>query len=407
MAAAARAHRATRTDDVLACVFSQLELFDGCVGAAFVCKQWHTAWRKNAKGLYRPVNLRVGGGQNRFPGGMKALDAGGGVVISDTEEHCLYLYSSDGVQVQQFRCDAFDGPNAVTLDGDGALWLSHDEDQKVSRVHVDWATMELSELPSYEVNFWDRGCRVHDLAISGDSLVVLCVEFWRWGIIYVLDQQTGAIRYEFGSDVAPGGDDELRDPYAMALGGDGGDYCFVADTHNQSVAVFNWRDGGTFVRRFGKPGTAPFMEGRFDDEDEYWNSMTYDDDRKSTEPGEFTEPCGIAIRGQTLYVSDSGSVRRSRSLSTNLSRVQILRLPDDLSGPEGLEVLQILTWPPGGGFYYDPGGGPSSSFSNLILDGDRLWVVGGALLNPIPRVRANQQHYWEYYSNVHIWAPIV
>ena len=106
MNAAARAHRAVRTDDVLACVFSQLELFDGCVGAAFVCKQWHTAWRKNAKGLYRPVNLRVGGGQNRFPGGMKALDAGGGVVISDTEGHCLYLYSSDGVQVQQFRCDA-------------------------------------------------------------------------------------------------------------------------------------------------------------------------------------------------------------------------------------------------------------------------------------------------------------
>ena len=403
--AAARAHRAIRTDDVLACVFAQLELFDGCFGAAFVSKQWHTAWRKHAKGLYRPVNLRVGG-LNRFVGSMKALDAGGGVVISDFAGDCLYLYSSDGVQLGVLH--AVDNPNAVTLDSNGTLWLSQDEDKKVSRVHVDWATMEVyTESPSYEVNFYERfGCRAYDLAISGDSLVVLCVEFWRWGIIYVLDQQTGVIRYEFGSDVAPGGDDELRDPYAMALGGDGGDYCFVADTHNQSVAVFNWRDGGTFVRRFGKPGTAPFMEGRFDDEDEYWNSMTYDDDRKSTEPGEFTEPCGIAIRGQTLYVSDSGSVRRSRSLSTNLSRVQILRLPDDLSGPEGLEVLQILTWPPGGGFYYDPGGGPSSSFSNLILDGDWLWVVGGALLNPIPRVQANQ-HYWEYYSNVHIWAPIV
>ena len=394
MAAAARAHRAVRTDDVLACVFSQLELFDGCVGAAFVCKQWHTAWRKNAKGLYRPVNLRVGGGLNRFPGGMKALDAGGGVVISDTEGHCLYLYSSDGVQVQQFRCDAFDGPtNAVTLDGDGAMWLSHDEDQKVSRVHVDWATMEVStESPSYEVNFDDRGCRVHDLAISGDSLLVLCVEFWRWGQIHVLDKQTGAIRYEFGSSVAPGGDDELRDPRCMALGGDGGDYCFVADTHNQSVAVFNWRDGGTFVRRFGKPGDAPEIQS---DDDEYWNYSTYDDDRKSTEPGEFTEPFGIAIRGQTLYVSDSGSV---------CDRVQIMRLPDDLSGPEGLEVLQILTWPPGGGIYYEPGGGPSTRVANLCLDGDRLWAVGGALRNP--RVQANQ-HHWHYYCYVHIWAPIV
>ena len=398
--AAARAHRATRTDDVLSCVFSQLELFDGCVGAAFVCKQWHTAWRKNAKGLYRPVNLRVGGGQNRFPGGMKALDAGGGVVISNCEGgDCLYLYSSDGVQLGILDADAFDSPNAVTLDGDGTMWLSYDEDKKVSHVHVDWATMEIST-PSYEVNFDDRGCRVHDLAISGDSLLVLCVEFWRWGQIHVLDKQTGAIRYEFGSSVAPGGDDELRDPRCMALGGHGGDYCFVADTHNQSVAVFNWRDGGTFVRRFGKPGDAPEIQS---DDDEYWNYSTYDDDRKSTEPGEFTEPCGIAIRGQTLYVSDKGSVR-SRSSLTNLSRVQIMRLPDDLSGPEGLEVLQILTWPPGGGFYYDPGGGPSSSFSNLILDGDRLWVVGGAYLNP--RVQANQRH-WENYCYVHIWAPIV
>ena len=138
--------------------------------------------------------------------------------------------------------------------------------------------------------------------------------------------------------------------------------------------------------------SAPEIE---DDDDPYWNYSTYDDDRKSTETGEFTEPFGIAIRGQTLYVSDSGSV---------CDRVQIMRLPDDLRGPEGLEVLQVLTWPPGGEFYYEPGGGPSSSFSNLILDGDRLWVVGGAYLNP--RVQANQRH-WESYCYVHIWAPIV
>ena len=325
---------------------------------------------------------------------MKALDAGGGVVISDFAGDCLYLYSSDGVQLGVLH--AVDNPNAVTLDSNGTLWLSQDEDKKVSRVHVDWATMEVyTESPSYEVNFYERfGCRAYDLAISGDSLLVLCVELWRWGQIYVLDQQTGAIRYEFGSSVAPGGDDELRDPRCMALGGDSGDYFFVADTHNQSVAVFNWRDGGTFVRRFGKPGIAPFMEGRFDDEDEYWSSP-YWDARKSTEPGEFTEPFGIAIRGQTLYVADLGSV---------CDRVQIMRLPDDLSGPEGLEVLQVLTWPPGGGTYYQPGGGPSTRVAQLCLDGDRLWAVGGRQL--LPRIQADQ-HAWQNYGYVHIWAPIV
>ena len=89
-----------RTDDVLACVFSQLELFDGCVGAAFVCKQWHTAWRPPRERAVPPVRMGVGGGLNRFPGGMKALDAGGGVVISDYEGTAWFLCSPRRVSIE-------------------------------------------------------------------------------------------------------------------------------------------------------------------------------------------------------------------------------------------------------------------------------------------------------------------
>ena len=125
----------------------------------------------------------------------------------------------------------FSTPTAVALDDEGVLWVSLRRGSKglscACRLCDDGEPGGITVIN--EVNFgpW---LPCDDLAISGDALLVLCVEFWRWGQIYVLDKQTGAIRYEFGSSVAPGGDDELRDPRCMALGGIGGEYCFVADT---------------------------------------------------------------------------------------------------------------------------------------------------------------------------------
>ena len=81
---------------MLACVFSQLALRDGCVGAASVCKQWRGAWRKMPRGCTGPVRLGVGS----FAYGDHMTALAGGVVISDYNEgHCLHLHSSDGVQV--------------------------------------------------------------------------------------------------------------------------------------------------------------------------------------------------------------------------------------------------------------------------------------------------------------------
>ena len=79
-AQAARTHRALRTDDVLTSLFSRLALRDGCVSAAAVCKQWCGAWRRRAKGLYRPLCL----GLSSFAYGdhLTAL-AGGGVIVPD------------------------------------------------------------------------------------------------------------------------------------------------------------------------------------------------------------------------------------------------------------------------------------------------------------------------------------
>ena len=69
-----------------------------------------------------------------------------------------------------------------------------------------------------------------------------------------------------------------------------------------------------------------------------------------------------------------------------------MRLPDDLSGPEGLEVLQILTCPQVEGSITNQVAGrvPASRTSSLMGIGCGSW--GGGILNRIPRVQANQRH---------------
>ena len=128
----------------------------------------------------------------------------------------------------------------------------------------------------------------------------------------------------------------------------------MADTYNQSIAVFNWFNG-QFVRRYGKTGGAPEFD---DDSDNYWEEFddgptgTYDDDRKSAAPGQFNEPYDVAVRKKFLYVSERGG-----------RRIQILRLPDNLSSANP-EVVQIIP---------SPGG---VELAGLCLDGNQLWCIG-------------------------------
>ena len=354
----ARAHRTLRTDDVLACVFSRLALRDGCVVAASVCKQWRGAWRRHAKGLYRPV--RVGFGDFKQGDHLTAL-ANGGVVVPDCEEGILHLYSSEGERLRSGVTD-FDAPLAVALDHEGDAWIAEQQTSRLGSARIDWETMEAHEAGSYGGNYEQP----MDVATSGDSVVVLTHVDQTYGRVMVLDRNTAwVVRYRFGSS-APGGVDEMRGAMGLALDGD---FCFVADTFNQSIAVFNWREG-TFVRRYGKTGDAPELADSFN----YWEvapTETYDDDRKSAAPGQFNEPYDVAVRNKLLYVSERGG-----------RRIQILRLPDDLSAADP-EVLQIIP---------SPGG---VELAGLCLDGDRLWCIGP----PFPGADTR--------SKLNLFAPIV
>jgi hypothetical protein len=359
--AAGRAHRACRTDDVLSCVFSQLELRDGCVGAASVSKQWRGAWRRRAKGLYRPLLLGV----SSFAYGdhLTALP-GGGVIVPDYEGGVLHLFTAEGELRGAVDSSLFKYATAVALDDEGVSWVVLHDHFALARRRVDYATLEYhSQASPPDIDFH----RPMDVAASGDAVLLLSHDVnWRYGEVIVLDRGTGDVRYRFGSS-APGSVDELRAPSGLAVDGD---FCFVADTYNQSVVVFNWRDG-TFVRRYGKAGDAPELG---DDGEDYWDvesNETYDDDRKSAEPGHFYEPFDVAVRNRLLYVSEKGG-----------RRIQVLRLPDDLSASDP-EFIQIIP---------SPGG---VELAGLCVDGDRLWCIG-------PPMPGHNER-----STINIFAPIV
>ena len=360
--AAARAHRALRTDDVLACVFSQLELRDGCVSVSSVCKEWRGAWRRRAKGLYRPVRLV---GDFAYGDHLTAL-AGGGVIVPDYKEGVLHLHTAEG-ELRGAADSRFKFATAVALDDDGVSWVVLHDDAKIVHQLVDYDTLTPRGPMSAGITFeWPV-----DIAISGDAVLVLSHRNWRYGEVFVIDRETRDLRYRFGSSATPGGVDEMRGAMGLAVDGD---FCFVADTYNQSVVVFNWRDG-TFVRRYGKAGDAPEF-GDDNDGDNYWDvgpAETYDDDRKSAAPGQFNEPYDVAVRNKLLYVSEKGG-----------RRIQILRLPDDLSAADP-EVLQIIP---------SPGG---VELAGLCLDGDRLWCIGPPMPGSEPGARAK----------LNIFAPIV
>ena len=229
------------------------------------------------------------------------------------------------------------------------------------------------------IDFWNLHERGHedygflpvDLVRAGDRLLVLCCErnrvhqqqagpgagFLRlFGRVLVLDNQTGAHLTSFGTSAAgyvpDVGYDKLHAPSSLAVQDQ---YCFVADTHNHHVKVFDWRDG-TLVRVFGRykhqqPIVDPF--------DPYWRVIGYHHACRGSGSGEFNEPYGIAVRDGKLYVSEKEG-----------RRIQVFRLPEDMRGPSDLEFLQCVR-PRSGG---PPGLGGNPG--RLCVDDDgQLWCI--------------------------------
>ena len=383
----AYAHPALLSEDVLSCMHPFLSVEDGYrYKTATVCKPWRRAWRRRCTGLYRVI--RVGAGDFSYADhvGLSCR----GVLVADYGHGCLQQMQWNGVEMDVYG--GLETPSAVAPgpgttvwvvnhDWEGLVCVDLDDVDEENRLNQDnpvlYATLEGyaegTGMQQLLTNY-----RPKDLAAAGDMLLVLC---WGstevYGRVAVLDRRTGVVQRVFGTNDDTGATsaiDELRDPSSLAVRDN---YCFVADTYNQRIAVFDWRQG-TFVRSIGREGTAPTLEG----EEPYWevrSDQDYDDERRGTGPGEFDEPWGVAVRGNTLFVSESGG-----------RRIQILRLPDYLADTsKSVEALQIIPSPDG------------RELSGLCLEGnpphDRLWCLGPDMADG----RGNRR------SCVHILGPCV
>ena len=338
--------RALQSEDVLACVLSQLDVRDGCLrSVAAVSKAWRGAWQRRCLGTCRLLRTRIGAFQDALH--VTALPSGG-AVVPDYGHFRIEAFSPDG-DSQAVYCRSFETPGAMALLGDGTAWVLARDRNAVCRLR--WQAEVGAEPPLFRwprledggdfgdpygrillrVDIralgWSMDCSLlpYDLAVSGDRLILLCQGGGSWGIarICVFDSQTGAFLYHIVA--------ELKGPMSLAVHQD---LCFVADTYNHVIKIFNFRQR-TLVRTIG--GTAASA-----------------DLRASNLPCEFTMPSGIAYQGGRLYVSEA----RGR-------RIQILRFVDGIHG--SVECLQIIQSPNGRHLY------------GLCVSGERLWCVGSTV----------------------------
>ena len=377
-------------EEVTAKALSCLSLRDGWKAAA-ACKTYRACWRRRCRGMLRLMRNIVNIGPPVTQPGLPALCApecitatpGGGVIIVNHGVYAhwvtagtLETYPSEGNYLA--RRGNLGTPRALALRGDGTAWVIWNGPES-ELVCVTLAASAVSE-PILTIDFWnlheagheDYGFFPVDLARAGDRLLVLCCDHNRvhqqqagpgagflrlFGRILVLDNQTGAHLSSFGTSAAgyvPNvGYDKLHAPSSLAVQDQ---YCFIADTHNHHVKVFDWRTG-TLVRVFGRYKHQEPVANSFDP---YWRVRGYDHARRGSGSGEFNEPCGIAVRDGKLYVSEMQGCR-----------IQVFRLPDDMRGPSDLELLQYVRPRPGG----PPSPFPAGIERLCVDDDGQLWCI--------------------------------
>ncbi len=361
----ASVRRALQSEDVLACVLSQIDVRDGCLrSVASVSKAWRAAWRRRCAGRCRLLRTQIGTFQDVVH--VTALP-GGGAVVPNYGHFRIEAFSPDG-DSQAVYCKSFETPGAMALLGDGTAWVMARDRGAVC--HVRWQDEVGAEPPRFRWPHLDDGgdfgdpyrrtlshvdiralgssqglggyLRPYDLAVSGDRLLVLCGGF-RYARVCVYSQ-TGAFLYHIGRGPGAGEADALIGPKALATHQD---LCFVADTYNHAIKIYNFRQR-ELVRTMGSTANSPYEENTWHD------NLAYEDPRRSDLPCEFNEPAGVAFRDGRLYVSESGG-----------RRIQVLRLASGIQGP--VECLQIIPSPNGLKLY------------GLCISGERLWCVGQQL----------------------------
>ena len=346
-ARAARSHRALESDDVLSTLFSFIDPLAG-FGAATTSKTLRDAWRRRCKGMLRVHGQVVGEFSLSDPlvpfrdGVLVATSGPQDVDGRGRDPGCLRALSADGTHQLDLNV-GLNNPRELALRGDGTAWVfSEDmvsEDVVISCIVLAELSsgVESEVLMRIDVN-QGVNAPTHNylmaIALADDALLVLCLRYelgsdghaFVANAVRVYDNQTGAFLREFVCVRDEGRRDEY--PSCMAVQGD---RLYIACTNNDAIDEYDWRAGARL---------RSFLGG---------------------DKG-FSAPYGIAVRGKTLYVSEE---RSGRNVPEVTDRILIMRLHDDSSEPE---VLQIIPSPDGG-----------ELGSSLCVNNDRLWCTESRL----------------------------
>jgi len=316
-----RTHRALLSDDVVSSVLSFLAPEAGrAVDPA--CKMYHNLWRRRCAGLFRVLRSPVG----VFYHSEQVTAYGDGAIVANYGSG-LKTYSASGEHVSDLLVD-IPTPTAVALRGDGTAWVLLSDADLIICVRLDAPTYSSSVIMEIEPErfYIDRanglGCRVLDIGLAGDKLLILTYPRYsseQASIIHVVDNATGALLSQFHMYDLP-----KHGASCLAVQDD---MLYVTGLETNAIHTYNWRQGSTEgIIRLGGDLT-------------------------------FSKPFGVAISGKMLYVSEQGDVREEVA-----GRIWILRLPDDVSSDP--TVVQVIPSPDG------------EELGGLCLNGGQLWCMG-------------------------------
>ena len=322
-----RTHRALLSDDVVSSVLSFLALEAG--RAVYpACKMYRDLWQRRCTGLFRVLRSPVGD----LVYSEQVIAYGDGVVVAnygsdELSRRCLKTYSASGDHISDLLLGT-PLPTAVALRGDGTAWILLRASNSIVCARLDDPTYS-SESVTMEINpkrfYPDHAnvleCRVCDIGLAGDRLLILTEAFTenqpeQFSRVHVVDDRTGALLYQFLTDLLE---------YECGLFAVQDDMLFVAGFGINRIHTYNWRQGS--------------VEGHI---------------RLGGDLA-FRMPWGVAVSGKMLYVSEQGDEYVP-------GRIWILRLPNDATSDA--TVVQVMSSPDGG------------ELGGLCLNRGRLWCMG-------------------------------
>ena len=203
-----RTHRALLSDDVVTSVLLFLAPEAGrAVDPA--CKMYRDLWRRRCTGLFRVLRSPVGD----LVYSEQVIAYGDGVVVAnygsdELSRRCLKTYSASGDHISDLLLGT-PLPTAVALRGDGTAWILLRASNSIVCARLDDPTYS-SESVTMEINpkrfYPDHAnvleCRVCDIGLAGDRLLILTEAFTenrpeQFSRVHVVDDRTGALLYQF------------------------------------------------------------------------------------------------------------------------------------------------------------------------------------------------------------------